>query len=263
MSGTDGVRRFEIEGHICWHELHSSEASSVESFYSRLLGWSFADPAEGLGGFRKTIHHGSRLIGYLVDLDDEMPGGSSWLPFMNVSDVDNVLNDVTRLGGSIVLPPTERHGMGIRAVAADTSGALVGMISGVSSAEPLPESMPSPGEFVWNDLLSRSPVEAGGFYGGLTGLQLFSMDLGDEGTYYLLRRGEINEAGIILKPEKAEGDSSWLCYVGVQKIEEACVAAGHYGGAIHIPPRDLHGAGKYAVVGDPAGATFALFEPAV
>jgi predicted enzyme related to lactoylglutathione lyase len=261
MKTTQKEGRFTPEGRIAWHELHTTDPDAVEAFYGKLFNWKFSPPEEGLRGFRRTIHSGASRLGYLVDLDRESLGASRWLPFMNVSDVDNKLNDISRLGGRIVTPPTEQHGMGTRGIVADNTGACIGLISGVSSDETISEDLPEPGEFLWNDLLSRKPEEAGSFYQGLAGLQLYSMDLGDEGTYYLMRRGEVNEAGILLKPEAAEGPSAWLSYVAVSNVDEACVAAGHLDGAIHIPPRDLHGAGRYAVVGDPSGASLAVFEP--
>jgi hypothetical protein len=99
------------------------------------------------------------------------------------------------------------------------------------------------------------------FYCGVFGWQLFTMDLQAQGTYYLLRRGEVNEAGILVKPDSAEGGSVWLPYVAVEDLDVSCVEAAHYGGAIHVPPSDLHGAGRFAVTGDPTGGVLALFQP--
>ncbi len=257
-----GEKRFTVAGRFAWHELVTPDVKGAMSFYGGLFNWIFRESYRGEGEtYRGFGVPGMALGGFA----DNVPGGgrpAHWLPYVTVEDADRSAEDARKMGGLVVSPPRSVPGFGRTAVMEDPTGARFAVLSSGDPDEELPQGDPAPGTFVWNDVLSRKPEEAGKFYCAIAGWQLFTMDMGKEGTYYLLRRGEANEGGIILKPAEAEGPSQWLPYVSVRKVEQSCVAAAELGGSVHVPPSDLHGAGLYAVIGDPSGALLALFQPA-
>jgi hypothetical protein len=53
----------------------------------------------------------------------------------------------------------------------------------------------------------------------------------------------------------------WIIYISVEDLEESMARCRELGGTVILPPQDYGGAGRYAVLRDPAGAAFALFEP--
>ena len=51
----------------------------------------------------------------------------------------------------------------------------------------------------------------------------------------------------------------WLAYFGVENLDAALAKVGELGGAVHAGPIDISIA-KIAVVADPQGAVFALYD---
>lgn len=254
-------KRFIGPGKFVWHELLTGDVEKATDYYRRLFAWDFRDIDRGGPQPYRCFGRNGVDFGGLVPLHPSLGGEPRWIPYITVEDVDSIVANMGQLGGELLAGPAELPDFGLCALVKDPTGATVALHSDGDPDEELREGPPEPGEIIWNDLLSREPIQAGEFYCSAFGWEIFTMDMGPQGTYYLLRRGETNEAGILLKPEEAEGSSSWLPYVAVEDLNLSCVEAAHHGGAIHLPPTDLHGAGQFAVIGDPTGGVLALFQP--
>jgi predicted enzyme related to lactoylglutathione lyase len=254
-------KRYVGPGKFVWHELLTGDVDKAAEYYSRLFNWTFKDIERGGPHPYRCFGKDGVDFGGIVPLDPSRGEEPHWIPYVTVEDVDGLLEHMGKLGGTVMAGPAELPDFGRCLMVKDPTGAPVVLHSGGDPDEELGDDPPAPGKIIWNDLLSRDPLAAGRFYCGVFGWELFTMDMEAQGTYYLLRRGEINEAGILLKPESAEGSSSWLPYVAVADLNLACVEAAHHGGAIHLPPTDLHGAGTFAVISDPTGGVLALFQP--
>jgi hypothetical protein len=255
-------KRFKGEGRFVWYELSTTDVDSAVEFYGKVFGWEFGGDYSRSGKPYRSFSLGGVELGGIIPLDPSWGDTPFWLPFVTAEDVDRCTADAVKLGGTVLSAAGSIVGFGERAVLRDPAGAVIAAFSGGDPDEEVSTGDPRPGTFVWNDVLSTNPEEAGKFYCGLFGWKLFTMDLGTDRPYYLLRREDFNEGGIVLKPETAAGPSAWLPYVAVDEVNEACLRAVQNGGAIFVPPSDLHGAGIYAVIGDPAGAMIALFAPA-
>jgi len=255
-----GKMRFAGAGRFVWHELSTVNVGQAAVFYGNLFGWQFEERYRvSTGTYRSFSIHGEE-IGGMVALDKDAGESSFWLPFVTVENVEQSTADALTLGGTILSPASVIAGFGELAVLEDPGKGRIAAFTGGDPGEEVYDGPPRPGTFLWNDLLSRDPEGAATFYCGLFGWRLFTMDLGEQGAYYLLRRDEVNEAGIIRKPEDAEGDSSWLPYVAVEDVNLSCMKALQEGGKIFLPPSDLHGAGLYAIIGDPGGASLAILQ---
>jgi predicted enzyme related to lactoylglutathione lyase len=254
-------KRYVGPGKFVWHELATSDVDRAVEYYGRLFKWSFKDLYRGESGMYRSFGADGVDFGGIVTLEhgsDKQPG---WLPYVTVENVDQGVANAEQLNGTVITSASDVAGFGRCAVVRDPTGTPIALHAGGDPREELYQGPPRPGSIIWNDLICRDPQAAGKFYCGVFGWQAFTIDLEDQGTYFLLRRGDVNEAGILLKPDAAVGGSSWLPYVAVEDLDVSCVEAAHYGGAIHVPPSDLHGAGRFAVTGDPTGAVIALFQP--
>lgn len=113
-------------------------------------------------------------------------------------------------------------------------------------------------DFVWYDVMTTDITAAAAFYADVVGWT--TKDSGMPGDpYLLLLDGETMVGGIMKAPEGVP--PGWMGYVGVPDIHaklEALVAAG---GTVHRPATDIPGVGRFAVVADPDGAGFMLFQP--
>src|SRR5207249_2775724 len=53
----------------------------------------------------------------------------------------------------------------------------------------------------------------------------------------------------------------WIAYVGTPDIDATHAEALRLGATQHVPPTDIPTVGRFSVLADPQGATFALFTP--
>jgi predicted enzyme related to lactoylglutathione lyase len=79
----------------------------------------------------------------------------------------------------------------------------------------------------------------------------------------LLKVGDHRIAGLMGRPKGAESmPPSWYGYIGVDDVDAGAQALVAAGGRLHRDPCDIPGVGRFAVVGDPQGASFMLFKGA-
>lgn len=70
-------------------------------------------------------------------------------------------------------------------------------------------------------------------------------------------------AGYTLRPDQRSQDvpPHWLVYVAVESADEAARRAGELGGKVHAGPFDVAEHGRMAVIADPTGAVFSVWQP--
>jgi len=118
-----------------------------------------------------------------------------------------------------------------------------------------------PGVPSWVDTNQPDPEAAQSFYGGLFGWTFEeAMPEGSDGHYIMaLVRGR-PVAAIGSTPEGAPPEAAWNTYVTVASADDAATRAEAAGGVVAMPPFDVMDAGRMAVVLDPAGAAFNVWE---
>jgi predicted enzyme related to lactoylglutathione lyase len=109
----------------------------------------------------------------------------------------------------------------------------------------------------WNGLQTRDSEAAGDFYGGLFGWE--SEPIEDDGrvVYTTIKNAGNQNGGFV--PMSGDAPSFWLPYFTVPSRNAAMEKARELGGTVLAGPLDLP-SGKIAVLGDPQGAAFAIFE---
>lgn len=121
----------------------------------------------------------------------------------------------------------------------------------------------APGTFSWTDLATTDPEAAKAFYGGLFGWQ--AEDIPVPGGFYSMQRvGGKDVAAIAAQPEAqrdAGAPPAWQSYVTVESADAAAQRAGELGGTVHAPAFDVMDVGRMAVIQDPEGAFFMVWEP--
>ena len=120
-----------------------------------------------------------------------------------------------------------------------------------------------PGTFSWVELSTTDPEGAKGFYGELFGWESEDDEM-PEGVYTVARLDGESVAGIVRQPEQqrtAGVPPHWFSHVTVANADESAARAAELGGAVHAGPFDAHEAGRMAVVADPAGAMFGVWQP--
>jgi predicted enzyme related to lactoylglutathione lyase len=119
----------------------------------------------------------------------------------------------------------------------------------------------APGTFCAVDLGAADVAAAKAFYSGLFGWEGEDADMpGGGGTYTMLRLGGRAVAGMYAQVEGAP--PAWLSYVSVEDADAAARRAEELGATAVSAPSDVPGAGRMAVLQDPQGAVFALWQAA-
>src|SRR5215204_4481037 len=112
----------------------------------------------------------------------------------------------------------------------------------------------------WNELQTRDSQAAGDFYRALFGWE--TEPIQDNGTlaYTTIKNAGSQNGGFMpLSEERGNAPSFWLPYFTVTSCDEAVEKVQGSGGTLFAGPMDLP-AGRVAVLGDPQGAVFAVFE---
>ncbi|MEM9606938.1 MAG: VOC family protein [Actinomycetota bacterium] len=115
----------------------------------------------------------------------------------------------------------------------------------------------------WIDLATTDVAAARSFYGGLFGWA-FEENPTDQGSPYVMaRKGEHAAAGMMTQAaEQVEMGMPpvWASYVTVADIEATVAKVEGAGGKVMAPAFDVMDAGKMAVLVDPTGAVFCVWQ---
>jgi predicted enzyme related to lactoylglutathione lyase len=118
-----------------------------------------------------------------------------------------------------------------------------------------------PGTFSWAELSTTDPDAAKEFYGGLMGWSANDQEVPDGGIYSMMEIEGQPVAAIQKKPDFQENlPPYWFNYITVASADEAAAKAKEAGATVHVGPFDVMEAGRMAVVMDPAGAAFGIWE---
>ncbi len=120
----------------------------------------------------------------------------------------------------------------------------------------------SPAKFVWYELMTTDTKAAEAFYSKVIGWTAQDAGMSDL-PYTLLSAGANVVGGLMTLPAQASAMGTppcWTGYIGVDDVDAYAERVKVAGGAVHHPPEDIPGVGRFAVVADPGGAVFMLFR---
>ena len=115
------------------------------------------------------------------------------------------------------------------------------------------------GRFVCHELLTTDTKAAEGFFTKVVGWNAKPFDQ----SYTLFLTGKQNRAGLMALPAEAKAMGApphWESYVAVPNVDESAKQATALGGKVLKAPTDIPNVGRFAVLQDPQGATFAIFK---
>jgi uncharacterized protein len=118
-----------------------------------------------------------------------------------------------------------------------------------------------PGVPCWVDTSQPDPEAVLAFYGGLFGWEFEDvMPAGSEGKYFIgrIRGGDVAAVGS--SPEGWPATAMWNTYVWVDSADETASKARDAGGGVAMEPFDVLDSGRMAVLTDPEGAAFFVWQ---
>ncbi|MFZ5746513.1 MAG: VOC family protein [Pseudomonadota bacterium] len=119
------------------------------------------------------------------------------------------------------------------------------------------------GSFIWYELLTSDLPAARAFYQAVIGWHIDAEPAGDI-DYRMISAPDGNVGGAMqLTPEMRDAGarSVWLGYLYVDDVDAMASAVAADGGGVRVPPTDIPGVGRFAMVTDPQGATFYMMHP--
>lgn len=120
------------------------------------------------------------------------------------------------------------------------------------------------GDFIWYELMTSDADAAADFYAAVTGWRSRGFD--DTGGYRIFSSPDADVAGLLTITEEAAAAGMrpcWLGYVGVDDVDAVAKDIVATGGRQHVPPTDIPGVGRFAMLTDPQGAPFYVMRGAV
>jgi uncharacterized protein len=118
-----------------------------------------------------------------------------------------------------------------------------------------------PGVPCWVDTNQLDPEAAVEFYRGLFGWELENMMPPDSpGMYFTARLRGRDVAAISSVPESAPPMATWNTYVAVEDADATAAKVRDAGGQVLAGPFDVFTAGRMAVLADPEGAVFSVWQ---
>jgi len=116
------------------------------------------------------------------------------------------------------------------------------------------------GRFVWYDLVTPDPEAGAKFYTAVTGWGTTTWEGGPH-PYTMFTRDDVPLGGITPLSMMPEGTPPhWLAYVSTPDVDATAARAEELGGRVLSPPDDIPEVGRFAILGDPQGAVFAVYR---
>jgi predicted enzyme related to lactoylglutathione lyase len=225
-------------------EVGAADHQRLVEFYGRLFGWGLREVSEG---YTLIDTRGGRGLNGGIGRSGT---GEPWATFyVEVDDLQAILDRAEGLGGRTVLEVTEMPGMGF-AMFDDPDGLLVGLVrAGGAQGEMFGPPSAGDGAAVdWFEVLGSDAGRSQRFYAELFGWEVPS------GAYGQLAAGIGGGIG-------AGGDARWATvYAGVADVEDCLARAESLGGTLVYGPNQAGEQMETGAFRDPAGNLFGVYR---
>jgi uncharacterized protein len=247
-------------GTFCHVELGTSDSAAAKTFYSQLFGWDYADNPMGTG-FYTMLRLEGKDVGGMYELMPEMKAQGippHWLSYVLVESADESAEKAKAAGATLMKEPFDVYTIGRMAVIQDPTGAVFALWepkehkgSGIYNV---------PNTFCWNELGTNDTQKAGEFYSEVFGWTRDTQNFGPM-EYTMFKNGDRSAGGMYkITPEMGPMPPNWLVYFAVDDCDAKVQKATELGANVMMPPDDIPGVGRFAVLADPQGAAFAVIK---
>jgi predicted enzyme related to lactoylglutathione lyase len=115
------------------------------------------------------------------------------------------------------------------------------------------------GRFIWHELLTTDTAAAAAFYPRVVPWRTQPSSMPG---YTIWMAGQSQVGGLMALPSDAAGTPPhWLIYIGTPNVDATAEHAQRLGARVVKAASDIPNVGRFAVLADPQGATFALYTP--
>jgi len=244
-----------------WVELSSPDADASAAFYGELMGWDATEPgpAAETGGYRMFQQDGQTVGGLMGHMQEGQP--TAWSTYVSVADAEETAEKVKAAGGTVMVDPMDVMDLGRMAFFVDPTGAVFGVWQPKSFAGA--DLVNEPNSLCWNEVVTRDADTNKAFY-----LAVFGWDAarpsfeGAPDTYVIWELDGKPVGGMMQMTDEyfpPEVPPHWGVCFAVADCDATAAKARELGATITVEPIDSP-IGRYAVIDDPQGGSFAVMQ---
>jgi predicted enzyme related to lactoylglutathione lyase len=179
-----------------------------------------------------------------------------WNSYVSVTSADQSAAKARELGATLLMEPFDVMDLGRMAVIQDPTGAAFCLWEGKKNIGV--SLLGAPGSLIWTELMTSDTAKAKAFYTGLLPWNAADFPMPDF-VYTRFQRGEEGAAGMMQVPHPSI-PPHWMPYFGVANCDESFAKATELGAETIMPIKEMPGTGKFAILKDPQGAPFSIFQ---
>jgi uncharacterized protein len=238
-----------------WVDLGTPDINASKAFYSALFGWTaHAVEAPEAGGYTTFHLGGDKRVAGVGPLPNPGPP-PAWTTYVSVVDADATTAAATDAGGKVLMAPMDVLDQGRMALLQDPTGAVFGLWQ--PREHKGADVFNQPGSLSWNELSTRDVPAATRFYTSVFGWGAKTSE-GPQ-PYTEWQNDGRTVGGMMATPEQvpASVPPHWLVYFAVANCQATADRAVELGGQVQMATTTIP-QGKFAVLSDPQGATFAV-----
>jgi len=253
-----GERTQYTPGTFSWADLATTDQPAARSFYSDLFGWSATENPVGEGSSYSMMSiDGKDVAAIATQPQQQRDAGAppAWNSYITVESADQALERAKELGGTVHAPAFDVFEAGRMGVVQDPQGAF--FMVWEPKAHIGASLVNAHGALSWDELASSDMKASAGFYSQLFGWTVEPVE-GMQFPYMTIKNAAGRNNGGI-RPTMDSEPPNWLVYFGVDELKAVVSKVGELGGGTISGPMDI-GVGSIAVVRDPQGAVFALYQ---
>jgi len=238
-------------------DLQTTDQAAAKAFYGGVFGWTYDDQPMDAGAVYSIAKIGDGQVAAIAPQSPELKAAGAppmWNTYLAVDSVDDATAKVGPAGGTVAMEPFDVMDAGRMSFVLDPSGAPVALWQ--ANQHTGASLVNEPGTVTWNELITDNPA-AVPFYEQVLGVTTTTMEMGED-KYTMFQVGGKEVAGS-MPPQMAGVPNHWQVYFAVADADAAAAKIKQLGGSVMVEPFDTP-IGKMAVVADPQGAVFSLFQ---
>ncbi len=245
-------------GTFCWVELATKDAADAKKFYSHLFGWEYEDITDDSGGVYSMIKKNGKTVAALYQMTQEQLDRGvppHWNIYVAVDDCEAVTAKAESLGATSPLKNMAYDGFGKFSILFDPTGAkiCIWQTLGYNGAEVAGDE----GTFCWWELNTNDTAKAAEFYTQLFG---WGTKPSPQYTEWTLDGRSIGGMIQIQAEWGPEVVPHWVTYIYTNDVDGTYAKAQEAGAVMCVPPMDIPGTGRFAIISDRQNAVFCLFK---
>jgi predicted enzyme related to lactoylglutathione lyase len=256
--GGMGERTQYTPGTFSWTDLNTTDQDAAKTFYTALFGWTYDDSPIGDGIYYSMALVDGKPVGAISPQPQQQRDAGVppvWNSYITVESADDSLTRAKELGATVHADAFDVMEAGRMGVIQDPQGAYFEVWEPKQHIGA--RLVNAPGALAWNELGTPEIETAAKFYGDLFGWTTTPME-GDM-PYLVIKTAADHSNGGIRPPMPPEAPPFWLVYFATDDLDATLAKVTEHGGNALMGNTDI-GIAHIAIVQDPQGAVFALYE---